>query len=163
MGWQATRSVPRWPRSVAPSPISAILWPTGPGKWLSFQRNAKKLLKSLKHKSYQEQLRELQWFSLEKRRPMEGTSLPHTHLKGGCSEVEIGICCFSSGRMRENGRKLHQGRFRLDIWNEFFFTKRVVRYWNQLPCEEVKSPSLEVSECDTLFRWYFGGARLMVD
>lgn len=51
----------------------------------------------------------------------------------------------SNGR-RENGLKLHQGRFRLDLplSQKNFLVERVVKCWNELPKEVAESPSLEV-------------------
>jgi len=93
------------------------------------------MIRRMEHLSYEERLRALGLFSLEKRRLRRDLVAAFQYLKRAYRKNGENV--FSKGcydRTRGNGFKLREGRFRLDTRKKLFIM-RVVKHWNRLPTE----------------------------
>jgi len=99
------------------------------------------MMRELEHLSYEDRLRELGLFSLEKRRLRGDHTATFQYLKWayrkGWENIFRRACC---DRARSNGFKLREGRFRLDIKNFYHKGGEIL---NRLPRDVVEAPSLE--------------------
>ena len=86
------------------------------------------MIRGLEHPSYEERLRKLGLFSLEKSRLQGDLTVDFQHFKGAYKQEEDRLFTrVGSDRTEVNGFKLGQGRFTLDIKRKFF-TQRVVMH-----------------------------------
>jgi len=129
---------PASPASSSGAPSTRRTWSCWSGP-----EEATATIRGLEHLYYEERLRDLGVFSLEKTRLWGDLIVAFQYLKGAYRKDGENIfsvaCC---DRTRSNGFKLREGRFRLDIRKKFF-TIRVVKLWSRLPREVVEAPSLE--------------------
>ena len=90
------------------------------------------MIRGMEHLSYEDRLRELGLFSLEKRKLQGDLLAAFQYLKRAYKKAgEVLFTRACNDRTRGNGFKLKEGRFRLCIRKKFF-TVRVVRTLEQV-------------------------------
>ena len=111
------------------------------------QRRFTRMLPGMVGRSYEERLRDLRLFSLERRRLRGDLIEAYKMIKGLDSvDSESLFPRMVMANMRGHSFKLRGSSYRTDVRGRFF-TQRVVRAWNALPAAVVDLPTLRV------FKW----------
>uniref|UniRef100_K7EYK2 Reverse transcriptase domain-containing protein n=2 Tax=Pelodiscus sinensis TaxID=13735 RepID=K7EYK2_PELSI len=106
------------------------------------QKRATKMIRDLERVPYEERLKRLGLFSLEKRR-LRGDMIEVYKIMSGVERADKEKLFISSHNRRTRGHqmKLMGSRFKTNK-RKFFFTQRVVNLWNSLPEEAVKARTI---------------------
>ena len=106
------------------------------------QRRATKLIPSIRNRSYEDRLRELNLFTLEQRR-LRGQLIEVFKILRGFDNVDYrNLFELSEGRTRNHGYKLVLKRFNRDVCGNYF-TYSICGTWNSLPTDVVNSDTVE--------------------
>ncbi len=110
------------------------------------QRLATRLVRGLRHVRYEHRLRQLNFFSLERRRLRADFILASKLVKG---EVDLNPSDFflrpSRAGLRRHNYRLLQGPSRLRRWSDAF-SVGAMKYWTKLPTLLAMSPSVSISK-----------------
>ena len=108
------------------------------------QKRATKLIPNLRNKTYDERLRELNLFSLVKRR-LRGKLIECFKIIKGFTNIEVGNIFTFAPKLPTRGHelKLRGHRVNLDI-TKYFFTNDIVDKWNSLPESVVNSTTIDM-------------------
>ena len=110
------------------------------------QRRATKLIPSIRNRSYEDRLRELNLFTLEQRR-LRGQLIEVFKILRGFDNVDYrNMFELSEGRTRNHGYKLVLKRYNRDLCGNYF-TYSICNTWNSLPADVVNSDSVEQFKC----------------
>ncbi len=117
------------------------------------QRLAKRLVRGLRHVPYEERLRQLHLFSLERRRLRADLILAFKIFKG---EVDLNPSEFflrpPRAGLRGHTYRLLQGTSRLRR-SSGAFSIRIVKFWNRLSAHLVLSPSVSIFKKHLDHQW----------
>ena len=107
------------------------------------QRKATKMIPRLRNKTYEERLKELNLFTLSKRR-LRGDLIEVFKMFRGFDNVDISdyLVIDRESNTRSNGLKIVGKPFRSEESKHFFFN-RIVNIWNALPAQIVNSNTVE--------------------
>ncbi len=126
---------------------------TGVNQLERVQRLAIRLVRGLRHVPYEERLRQLNLFSLERRRLRADLILAFKIFKG---EVDLNPSEFflrpPRAGLRGHTSRLLQGPSRLRR-RSGAFSRRVVKFWNRLPAHLILSPSVSIFKKQLNRQW----------